>query len=155
MTSTTDKPGRVAALDLGEKRIGVALSDTTRTIASPHSVIRRSSRSEDFDRYATLFEAHDIRLVVIGLPITLGGQEGQRAAWVRDYTEELGRHIDIPVEFWDESLTTVAATNALHAQGRRGRKVKDRVDAVAATLILQSYLDAHRGDLSDDEQSPQ
>lgn len=151
MTTTTDKPGRVAALDLGEKRIGIALSDTTRTIASPHSVIKRSSRQEDFARFAALFQTHDIRLVVIGLPITLAGQEGQRAAWVRDYTGELGRYIDIPVEFWDESLTTVAATDALHAQGKRGRKVKERVDAIAATLILQSFLDAHRGDLPDGE----
>lgn len=151
MTNATLPHGRVMALDLGEKRIGVALSDPTRTIASPHSVMKRTSRADDFGRYATLIEEQAVNLVVIGLPITLGGQEGQRAAWVRDYGEDLSHHIDVPIEFWDESLTTVAATAALHAQGRRGQKVKERVDAVAATLILQSYLGAQRGDAPYDE----
>jgi putative Holliday junction resolvase len=85
-------------------------------------------------------------LLVIGLPLTLGGEEGQKAAWVRDYAADLGRHIDVPIVFWDESLTTVEAEASLRAQGRRGRKLKARVDAVAAALILQSYLDAQSGD---------
>ncbi len=139
------------ALDLGEKRIGVAISDPTRLIASPHSIIKRTSRAADFEQYARLIEANGITLLVIGLPITLGGEEGQRAAWVRDYAAGLSDHVDIPIEFWDESLTTVDATAALHAQGRRGRKVKERVDAVAAALILQSYLDAQPGELTDEE----
>ncbi|MCA9867580.1 MAG: Holliday junction resolvase RuvX [Anaerolineales bacterium] len=142
MTTIKDNPGRVMALDLGEKRIGIAISDPTRTIASPHSVLNRASRAADFAHYAQLINEQRITLLVIGLPITLGGQEGQRAAWVRDYADGLRDQIDIPITFWDESLSTVAATAALHAQGRRGRKVKERVDAVAAALILQSYLDA-------------
>ena len=149
MTVTYHTPGRVMALDLGEKRIGIAISDTTRTIASPHSVLKRTSRAADFSGYVRLITEHQITLLVVGLPITLGGEEGQRAAWVRDYATDLAHHIDIPIAFWDESLTTVAATAALHAQGHRGRKVKDRVDAVAATLILQSYLDAQPGDATD------
>ena len=142
MTTIKDNPGRVMALDLGEKRIGIAISDPTRTIASPHSVLNRASRAADFAHYAQLINEQRITLLVIGLPITLGGQEGQRAAWVRDYADGLRDQIDIPITLWDESLSTVAATAALHAQGRRGRKVKERVDAVAAALILQSYLDA-------------
>ncbi len=134
------------ALDLGEKRIGIALSDPTRTIASPHSVLNRKSRADDFARYQAVIAEQAVTLVVVGLPITLGGEEGQRAAWVRDYAADLGGHIDVPIVFWDESLTTVAATEALQAQGRRGRKLKDRVDAVAAALILQSYLDANEGE---------
>lgn len=151
MTNPNDNPGRVMAVDLGEKRIGIALSDPTRTIATPHGVIKRTSRATDFARYVGLIEQYGVRLLIMGLPITLSGQEGERAAWVRNYAEELAGHIDIPIEFWDESLTTVAATAALHAQGRRGRKVKDRVDAVAATLILQSYLDAQPGEATDDQ----
>lgn len=139
------------ALDLGEKRIGVAISDPTRTIASPHGVIKRTSRVNDFDQYARLIAEKAITLLVVGLPITLGGEEGQRATWVRDYANDLGNHIDTPMEFWDESLTTVNATAALQAQGRHGRKLKERVDAVAATLILQSYLDAQPGGLLDEE----
>lgn len=146
MTATYHAPGRVMALDLGEKRIGIAISDATRTIASPHSVLNRTSRAADFAAYARLIAEQQITLLVVGLPITLGGEEGQRAIWVRDYATDLAGHLNIPIAFWDESLTTVAATAALHAQGHRGRKVKDRVDAVAATLILQSYLDAQPGD---------
>ena len=151
MTTTLKMPGRVMALDLGEKRIGIAISDPTRIIASPHSVLNRKSRADDFAHYARLIDEQQIALLVVGLPITLGGEEGQRAAWVRDYSADLGRHINIPIAFWDESLTTVAATAALHAQGRRGRKVKERVDAVAASLILQSYLDAQPEEARDDE----
>lgn len=149
MTTTPKMPGRVMALDLGEKRIGIAISDPTRTIASPHSTLSRKSRANDFAHYARVVEEQQITLLVIGLPITLGGEEGQRAAWVRDYATDLGGHVDVPITFWDESLTTVDATAALHAQGRHGRKAKERVDAVAAALILQSYLDAQVGDACD------
>ena len=74
MTTIKDNPGRVMALDLGEKRIGIAISDPTRTIASPHSVLNRASRAADFAHYAQLINEQRITLLVIGLPITLGGQ---------------------------------------------------------------------------------
>lgn len=130
------------ALDLGEKRIGVALSDPTRTIATPHSVLTRKSRAADYERYMALIQEHAVTLLVVGLPITLGGLEGERAAWVRDYADSLSRQVDVPIVFWDESLTTVEATTALHAQGKRGKRARERVDAVAAALILQSFLDS-------------
>ena len=76
MTVTYHTPGRVMALDLGEKRIGIAISDTTRTIASPHSVLRRTSRATDFAGYARLIAEQQITLLVVGLPITLGSEEG-------------------------------------------------------------------------------
>ncbi len=151
MTIDQDKStGRVMALDLGEKRIGVAISDPTRTIAAAVAVLNRKSRTEDAARYAQLIAEQRVTLLVVGLPITLGGVEGQRAAWVRDYAAELGNRIDIPIVFWDESLTTKEAEAALRAQGRRGKKLRQRVDAVAAALILQSYLDARRGVGRDD-----
>ena len=134
---------RVMALDLGEKRIGVAISDTTRTIASSYGVVKRKSRREDFDRYRQIIDEQEVTLLVVGLPVTLSGEEGRAAAWVRDYAAELGRHIDVPIEFWDESLTTVEAEASLRARGLRGKKARQRVDAVAAAFILQSYLDAH------------
>ena len=134
------------ALDLGEKRIGLAISDPTRTIAAPHSILSRRSRTGDFAHFARLIAELQITQIVLGLPLTLGGDEGQRAAWVRDYAAELADNIAIPIFFQDESLTTVEATAALHAQGRRGKKVKERVDAVAAALILQAYLDSLRED---------
>ena len=130
------------ALDLGEKRIGVAVSDATRTIAGSYGVIGRKSRLEDFQRYAQIIAQEEVNLLVMGLPIPLSGIEGQRAAWVRDYTAELSRHIDIPIEFWDESFSTKQAEASLRARGKRGKQVKERVDAVAAAFILQDYLDA-------------
>ena len=149
---TVTKPeGRVMALDLGEKRIGVALSDPTRTIASAHSVLTRKSRLEDVARYTHLIAENSVTLLVVGLPITLGGREGERAAWVRDYAADLAERLPVPIAFWDESLSTVEAQAALRAQGRRGKKLRERVDAVAAAVILQSYLDAQRGVTPNDE----
>lgn len=138
-------------IDLGEKRIGLALSDATRLVAAAHSVMSRKSRAEDFARYAQLVAEQDVTLVVMGLPITLAGHEGDRAAWVRDYTEDLRNHLAVPVVYWDESLTTKQAEAGLRAQGKRGRKIKEHVDAVAAALILQSYLDAGRPPLLEDD----
>ena len=149
---TVTKPeGRVMALDLGEKRIGVALSDPTRTIASAHSVITRKSRLEDSARYAHLIAEKGVTLLVSGLPVTLGGREGERAAWVRDYAADLAERLPVPVVFWDESLSTVEAQASLRAQGRRGKKLRERVDAVAAAIILQAYLDAQRGVTPNDQ----
>ncbi|MEZ4517817.1 MAG: Holliday junction resolvase RuvX [Chloroflexota bacterium] len=137
-------PGRAMGIDLGEKRIGIAVSDQTRLIASAHSVMKRKSRAEDFERFARFIAEQQITLIVMGLPITLAGHEGDRAAWVRDYTADLCNHIDVPVVYWDESLSTKQAEASLRAQGKRGRKIREHVDAVAAAVILQSYLDADR-----------
>ena len=137
-------PGRVLALDLGEKRIGVALSDATRTIAAAIGVVNRKSRAEDMAYYAQLIAERGITLIVVGLPINLSGQEGTRAAWTRDYAADMAARLPVPVVFWDESLTTVQAEAALRAQGRRGKKLRQRVDAVAAALILQNYLESQR-----------
>ena len=131
------------ALDLGEKRIGVAISDETRTIARAYTMVSRKSRKEDFQRYAKIIADQKVTLLVMGLPVPLSGVEGQRAAWVRNYTAELVQYLDIPVEFWDESFSTKQAEASLRARGKRGKKVKERVDAVAAAFILQGYLDAH------------
>ncbi len=140
-----DVKGKVLAIDLGEKRIGLAISDETRTIASGYDVMARRSRKEDFARYAEIIEDQEITLIVIGLPITFSGEEGQRAAWVRDYSAALSEQIAIPLEFWDERFSTKQAQASLHARGKRGKKARERVDAVAAAFILQDYLDAHPG----------
>lgn len=139
-----ESKGKIMALDLGEKRIGVALSDETRLIARSFTVLARKSRKEDFRRYAAIIAEQEITLLVMGLPIPLSGVEGQRAAWVRDYSEELRQQIDVPLVFWDESLSTKQAEASLRARGKSGKQIKERVDAVAAAFILQDYLDAHR-----------
>lgn len=139
-----ESKGKIMALDLGEKRIGVALSDESRIIASSYAVLTRKSRREDFQRYAAIIAEQNVALLVMGLPVPLSGVEGQRAAWVRDYTEELRQHVAIPIAYWDESFSTKQAEASLRARGQRGKKIKQRVDAVAAAFILQDYLDAHR-----------
>lgn len=141
MTELTIK-GRALALDLGEKRIGVAASDTTQTIAKSLLVLKRKSRREDYERLAQIIADQQAVLLVVGLPIPLNGVEGEKAAWVRDYTAELQQHIAIPVAFWDEAMTTVQAYDSLRQRGKHAKQVKGQIDAVAAAFILQSYLDA-------------
>lgn len=131
------------ALDLGEKRIGVAFSDPTRTIAQAYTVLRRKSRLEDFQRYQQIITDQKITLLVVGLPVTLSGEDSDQTRWVRDYTTEMRNHLDIPIEFWDEGLTTIQAADSLRIRGKRGKKARERIDAVAAAFICQSYLDAH------------
>ena len=137
-------PGRVMALDLGSVRIGVAISDPTRTIAQSYGVVKRKSREEDFARYQQILAEQQVTLLVVGLPTTSEGGDSDTAVWIRNYMAEFSQQCDIPVEFWDESFTTVRAEESLRQRGKRGKKARQQVDAVAAAFILQSYLDAHR-----------
>lgn len=130
---------RILALDLGDRRIGVALSDSTGTLARPLEIFRRTSRAADFAHIAALVTKHAVSTVVIGLPLNMDGSEGPRSAWVRDYSAALTEALEVPVVLWDERLSTVEATDILHQQGRRADKAV--VDAFAAAVILQSYLE--------------
>ena len=129
------------ALDLGEKRIGVAVSDELRMIARSHSVIKRTSRVADYAKYANIIAQEQITLLVVGLPVTLGGEEGSKAQWTRDYAGQFAEQLDIPIVFFDEALTTVEAEASMRARNIRGKKARAQVDAVAAAFILQNYLD--------------
>jgi len=133
---------RVLALDLGEKRIGVALSDETQTIARSYAIIKRTSRSADFKKIGQIIEQNNVVLVIVGLPTLPSGEEGSKAAWARSYAGDLEIQCHIRVDLWDESLSTVDAIASLRDRGVRGRRQRKRVDAVAAAFILQSYLDA-------------
>ena len=136
---------RVLALDLGSKRIGVAISDLTGTVASPLTVIARSgSRRHDHEHIAGLVAREEADLVVVGLPITLSGQLGPAARAARSEAEALATLIDVPIETFDERLTTVTAQRALTEAGVRGRAGRQIIDKVAAAVLLQAYLD-HRG----------
>ena len=137
-----EQKGRVMAIDMGEKRIGIAISDPLRMVAKGHSVIKRKSRREDFAQFQQIIAEQQITLVVMGLPVPLNGIEGDKAAWVRNYSAELQTHLAVPIVLWDEALTTVRAQESLRAQGRKLKKIKERVDAVAAAFILQDYLEA-------------
>ncbi len=130
------------AIDLGEKRIGIALSDPTRRLAKAHSVVKRTARKADFAQYQQLIATHDVTLVIMGLPLTLDGGDSPTTRWVRDYASQLATVIDVPLQLWDETYSTKQAHASMEARGVHDRrKRRERVDAVAAAFILQNYLD--------------
>jgi putative Holliday junction resolvase len=137
---------RVLALDLGSKRIGIAVSDLTGTVASPLAVLERSkSRRHDHEQIAAYVRDEEAELVVVGLPISLSGAEGPAAKTARTETEALATLIDVPIETFDERLTTVTAERALAEAGVRGQARRRVVDKVAAAVILQAFLDRRNG----------
>jgi putative holliday junction resolvase len=137
---------RVLALDLGTRRIGVAVSDLTGTVASPLTVLQRSkSRRHDHQRIADLVRDEEAALVVVGLPISLSGAEGPAARAAQTEADALATLIDVPIETFDERLTTVTAERALAEAGVRGRARRNVVDKVAAAVILQAFLDRRAG----------
>jgi len=136
---------RALGLDLGSKRIGVAVSDRSGTIASPLTVIERSSsRRRDHDRIAELVGDEEAELIVVGLPRSLSGADGPAAKGARAEADVLASVAGVPVETWDERFSTVTAERALRLGGVRGPARRQVVDKVAAAVILQSWLDARR-----------
>jgi putative Holliday junction resolvase len=135
---------RIMALDLGEKRIGVALSDETHLIARSYTVLERTSRRADFAQIGDIVAENNVGFLVVGLPVKLSGEEGPIAAWVRDYTAELSEQIGLDYALWDESFTTQQASDSMRQRGRRAKEQRDWIDAVAAAFILQDFLDARR-----------
>jgi putative pre-16S rRNA nuclease len=132
---------RLLGLDVGDKTIGVALSDETATLASGLHTIRRADLKRDLRELAELARDREVETVVVGLPRSLNGSEGPQARKVLAFVEALKRAVAVPIVTWDERFTTVAAENALIEGGvSRGRR-KGLVDKVAAVLILQNYLD--------------
>ena len=132
---------RLLGLDVGDRTIGLALSDESATLASGLRTIRRTALKQDLHELADLVREHEVGEVVVGLPRSLDGTEGPQARKVRGFVETLKKALKVPVSTWDERFTTVAAEQALIEGGvSRGRR-KDLVDKVAAVLILQNYLD--------------
>jgi len=142
MGAAAGTKGRIMALDLGEKRIGLALSDESRTLARPFKVLKRSSRVADYESIKRISEEQGIVLLVIGLPKLLSGEEGDKARWVRDYSAQLSQAVELPIEFWDESFSTKDALESMKQRGISRKHQKKRIDAVASAFILQQYLDA-------------
>jgi putative Holliday junction resolvase len=135
---------RVLALDLGSKRIGVAVSDFGGSIASPHSVIRRSSSQRlDHESIRRLVIEEEAEAVVIGLPLALDGSVGQAARAVLKESERIGTVVGVPVHLQDERMTTVAADRILREADLSASRRREFVDKVAASVILQTWLDSH------------
>lgn len=135
---------RALGVDFGERRIGLAVSDPTGTIASPLDTLkrRRGKRPPWRDLEAAAVE-HGVEQVVVGLPLGLDGKENEWCAEVRAMGDELGRRLSVPVAYMDERMTSVRAERAVRSVGLRKsqREEKGRIDAAAAALILQSWLD--------------
>lgn len=132
---------RFLAIDYGTARIGISVSDSTGLLARSLTVIRRVSDAKAVDSIAELVREHDVDEVVVGLPLHMNGSVGERAEMCRAFAQRIRERIGKPVEMYDERLTTVAAERLLIAADVRRSKRKQVVDAVAATVLLQSYLD--------------
>ena len=130
------------ALDVGGRRIGVAVSDETRLIATPLRYVLRGHR--DRTEIRSLVDRWDVERLVVGMPTGLSGREGPQAADVRAYAEPLAAALNLPLEYWDERLTTTIAEQTLISTGTRRAKRREQIDGVAAAVMLQSYLDATR-----------
>lgn len=129
-------------LDIGDKGIGIAVSDPTGKVAQPMATISRSDFASDVKELKNLIKLHQIGEVVVGLPLSLNGSVGPQARKIIGYVEKLKRELAIPVRTWDERLTTLVARSSLFSAGLHCRARKKAVDKVAASLILQSYLDS-------------
>lgn len=138
---------RILAVDYGLKRVGIALSDPTATIAQPLTVlVRRVGKRPPVQAVADLVAEHEVSEIVIGLPLTLGGDESDWTREVRAFGEKLAQRTGAGVTFADERMTSVAAERAVRSLGlkRSEREQKQRIDAAAAVLILQAHLDQLR-----------
>ena len=135
---------RVLGIDFGERRIGLALSDPTGTLASPlPTVKRRAGKRPPLTTLVAIAESHGVKAVVLGLPLTLSGEESEWTRAVREVGAALSDRTGLPVHFVDERFTSVRAEKAVRSLGlpKNKREQKERVDAAAAILILQSWLD--------------
>lgn len=132
---------KILSLDIGTVRIGIATSDIMEIIASAYEVYRRKSLSQDVFHVAELVKNLSVGEVVIGLPLKMDGSEGQSVEMARAFGDELSKYVDVPIIYQDERLSTVSAERILIESGMRREKRKDKIDAVAATIILQTYLD--------------
>jgi putative Holliday junction resolvase len=137
------RSGRALGLDLGDVRIGVAISDPQRRVAVPLGFVRTGAPA-DLKAIAKIVHENDVSLVVVGDPIQLSGKRGDRSNKAKGFADALFSMLGIPVELEDERLSTVEAERSLLSAGVRGRERREVVDRSAATVILQSFLDRNR-----------
>jgi putative Holliday junction resolvase len=133
--------GAIAGLDLGEKTIGVAVSDTRRTVATPVATIRRKKFTLDAAALGAVLAERAAVGIVLGLPLNMDGSEGPRCQSTRAFARNFSRDSDLPIAYWDERLSTVAAERALLEADASRRKRGEVIDHVAAGFILQGVLD--------------
>ncbi len=144
---------RIMGLDIGDRRIGVAVSDPTQILASPLKTIVRKDDESAVLEINALLKQYDIGKLVIGLPYLMNGSVGEQARKVTEFTSKIGGSTSIEIVMQDERLTSFTADHMLREAGKKKDRLKKEIDAAAATVILQSYLDeiASGGQISQDE----
>jgi len=141
---------RLLGLDIGEARVGVAVSDAEGTVASPLVVLDARALARDIGPLKRLAEDYEVVGLVAGLPLTMAGEEGPQAASVRAAAERIAGALGMPIAYVDERLSSSAASRAMAGAGVSTRGQRGKLDMVAAAYILQGYLDSQRRSTSDD-----
>lgn len=137
-------PVRIMGLDVGDRSIGVAISDAMQITAQGRPTLRRSTAAKDIEHLRRLVEENEVTEIVVGLPLHMSGDESRQSEKISRFAEELGQALNVTVNLRDERLSTVAAERHLRELGMNWRKRRQHVDEIAAILILQSYLDSRR-----------
>ena len=131
---------KIMAVDFGDARTGLAVCDRTEFLASPVGVIEEKNFNACVQKVAFAVEEYDVKEIVVGLPKNMDGSIGARAEKCQLFADELAKLVNIPIKLWDERRTTISAHNILNETNTRGKKRKEVIDAVAATIILDDYL---------------
>ncbi len=139
--NNTERFGPLLGIDLGEKRVGLSISDGTQSIASNYTILERNKFSFFSLDLKSVIDKEEICGIVIGLPLNMDGSEGPKCQSTRDFAKNFSNIVDIPITFWDERLTTVAAEKSLLLADLSRKKRHRVIDSVAAVLILQNVLD--------------
>jgi putative holliday junction resolvase len=134
--------GRVLALDLGKKRIGLAMSDPLGITAQGLPTLERTNIREDLGALVGLIAEHEVTLILMGHPLHMSGHEGRQTAYTREFGERLAERTGLEIRYWDERLTTVAAQRVLRESGISIEKRARAVDRLSAVILLESYLDS-------------
>ena len=131
---------KIMAVDFGDARTGLAICDKTELLASPVGVIHEKRFEHAVEKVAAAAAENRAEAVIVGLPLNMNGSEGPRAELCCNFAEQLSSRVNVPVRMWDERQTTVSAAGYLNQTDTRGKKRKEVIDAVAAVIILDSYL---------------
>ena len=134
--------GRVLALDLGKRRIGLAISDELGLTAQGLETLERTNIREDLGKLSQLIAEKNVTLLLMGQPLHMSGHEGRQSEYTRDFAGRLRKATGVPLQFWDERLTTVDAQRVLRESGIGIQKRAQAVDRLAAVILLESYLDS-------------
>ena len=133
--------GRILALDVGHKRLGLAVSDPLGITAQGLKTLQRKNKRADFEHLKTIIEQYGVKEIVVGNPLRMSGEAGTQSAKMAEFADELRRRFSLPVHLWDERLTSAEANRLLRETEMSIRRRGEVVDRMAATLILQSFLE--------------